>query len=235
VAKRSLRPQPAQHRQEPGRGSAGSRDDEHDGGDGREHQEQAGRLGPVASTTAVCTVSTIASIISGLGTDPVAILRMTAVGQRQHAGCHGQPGGFDQAPACREKQPQRPGNFQVAAPCCLSKYSPEHTLAPKTAAKVCGPPSTSRQARPLAADRSWREGNRSLHARKKARSLKLLLRTSVAASAMLADAHWGAGVFLSAPRTVPGRTLRPPVLREIAGDVIARDDLRARLTTAYLT
>jgi hypothetical protein len=36
---------------------------------------------PVASTTAVCSVSTTAEIVSKLGTDPVAILRMIAVSQ----------------------------------------------------------------------------------------------------------------------------------------------------------
>jgi hypothetical protein len=36
---------------------------------------------PVASTTAVCSVSTTADIISRLGRDPVATLRMTAVSQ----------------------------------------------------------------------------------------------------------------------------------------------------------
>ena len=36
---------------------------------------------PLASTTAVCSVKTIADIVSRLGTDPVAILRMSAVSQ----------------------------------------------------------------------------------------------------------------------------------------------------------
>ena len=36
---------------------------------------------PVASTTAVWTVSTTAEIVSRLGTDPVATLRMAAVSQ----------------------------------------------------------------------------------------------------------------------------------------------------------
>lgn len=36
---------------------------------------------PVASTTAVCTVRAAAEMVSRLGTDPVATLRMTAVSQ----------------------------------------------------------------------------------------------------------------------------------------------------------
>ena len=36
---------------------------------------------PVASTTAVCTVRAATEMVSRLGTDPVATLRMTAVSQ----------------------------------------------------------------------------------------------------------------------------------------------------------
>ncbi|HXB50969.1 MAG TPA: hypothetical protein VNW50_24675 [Streptosporangiaceae bacterium] len=36
-----------------------------------------------------------------------------------------------------------------------------------------------------------------------------MLRTSVAAFAMFADAHWGPGVFVSVRRTVPCTTVRP--------------------------
>jgi hypothetical protein len=53
-------------------------------------------------------------------------------------------------------------------------------------------PRRSRSA--VAADRSLRTGG-------KARNVKLLLRTSVAAFVMFAGAHWGARSFLSAPVT----------------------------------
>jgi hypothetical protein len=84
-----------------------------------------------------------------------------------------------------------------------------------------------RAAGPLAAGRS-------LRASEKARNLKLLLRTSVAAFATIADAHEVPGVFCLCPDRT-GQDAYADRLPEIAGEMLARHDLRAGPTTGYLT
>jgi WhiB family redox-sensing transcriptional regulator len=73
--------------------------------------------------------------------------------------------------------------------------------------------------------------DRSLRRREMASTMQLLLRTSVAASAMFAEAHWGPGVFsVCAPGGATATRHGRPAARD-QGHVLARHE--PRLATAY--